>query len=502
MKVHPVWWNGTNVNDMDPGTNVGTHITALYGWDDRVTVRDVRETRAGQDGEYADNVFLGGRTITVEGTVYGDSWEDLQVRKRALAATFVPQSVESLLKVPLPDAAAPTAVYAETGMVDYERASARVIESIVFGDLHGPGAQSFQVVVRASDPRIYSDVLTTVDDTGLFGDALIAELNQGGSYDTPMEITLTGPTDNWSLSPALGDCVLTLASTDALDGEESLTINTADRSVQLAAAYYRSRLRRSDIVAGWRLNETSGTVADNVEGTAALDLTINGGVTLNQSGPGATIPAVTLNGSTGYLSHAYSASLNLTTFTFELWFKHTGGSGDQVIAQSMEAFPAKGWSLYLTDSGALLLTTDDGSGDGGGFGFVVSSDTWYHVAVVVTPSSCSLYVNGFLYNTLVQPYLPSASQGLTIGRKSSSSAGFFTGGIGPAFLYDTALTGDDILALFAATDGTTITNAYNMIEASTSRWGNLGAGAVNISAFSTGFTDDSALSIAYRDART
>jgi len=110
-ETDPVWFNGNQVNSLTALTaagGVGVHITAVYGWDDRPDVRDVRENRSGQDGEYADNLYLGGRTITIEGTVQGSTWANLQVRKRALAAIFNPSSTEALLKIPDPATASPT----------------------------------------------------------------------------------------------------------------------------------------------------------------------------------------------------------------------------------------------------------------------------------------------------------------------------------------------------------------------------------------------------------
>jgi len=295
MKTDPVWWNGSNVNTFDPGTGVGIKIDALRGWDERVDVRDVREPRHGQDGEHADNVFLGGRSVTIEGTVYGSTWANLQSRKRALVAVFTPMQAEVLMKVPDPATAAPTATYAATGMTGYERISARVVESILFGDMHGPAAQSFQVIVRASDPRIYSDVETVANSSTSGSSARTVTVDQSGTYPTPLTITTTGPSGSIVSVSSSDESLFLQTQSLTLAAAQTIRAETRDRTIDFTGSYAEGRMLESPI-ALWMLGETSGTTADNYQGTAAYDGTYTGGFALNQPGFASGLPSVDLNG--------------------------------------------------------------------------------------------------------------------------------------------------------------------------------------------------------------
>lgn len=501
LETDPVWWNGSNINSFTTASSVGIRTVTLYGWDDRPDVRDVRESRPGQDGEYADNLYLGGRTITLEGEVYGSSWVDLQARKRALAAVVQPSSAEVLLKVPDPATASPTAVYASTGMTGYERVSARVVEAIQFGETLDPLCQAFQVVVRASDPRVYSDVETSTD-SGTTGTAdRTVTVDQTGTYATPETITVTGPTgSDWSVTePTSGLNIpmtgLTLASA------ETTAINVRDRTVEVSGNYQGARTRLGSLVAGWMLNETSGTAADNYQGTATYDGTYTGGFTLNQSGPAAGIPSVLFNGSSGYVTVAYNAALNPSTVTCEFWFKTSNGTSAQQLFDSSSTM--NGWSIR-TNTGAsnLRLTVNNGSG-----GATVNTatalplNTFHHVVVVVSSGASSVYVNGVLEATTSAAFAANTTAATTLARATGSS-GYLAGNLSRVNLYGRAFSATEAAALYstAAILAPSIAG-YSYLSASSARWANLSTASSTFTLSSSGLGSGSKLNLTMRDAR-
>lgn len=515
----PVWFNGTKVNHLDiTSTGVGVRVTGVFGWDDRPDVRDVRELRSGQDGEYADNVFIGGRTITLEGEVYGSSWVNLQARKRTLAALFIPSSDEVLLKIPDPATASPTTSYSTTGMTGYERLSCRVIEGIEFGDSLEPMCQTWQVVLRASDPRVYSDTETSTDSGTSGTAARTVTVDQGGTYETPPTITVTGPTSGTTTvsDPTTGLSLVTDGIT--LLASEELEFNVLERSILFTSSYERSRLEYPTYdtdgpLALWMLDEAAGSTADNEEGTAAYDGTYTGGYTLNQSGFDTGIASVDLNGSTGYVSIPYNAGLHGVTelrLVIELWIRPDSLAG---VPISNRQSGAGGYTLTLNADGSLTLDAYTSAGASTlsltSSAGAVTASAWNHVVFEINRNGPGrphfIHVNGQIVasgscgaGTVANP----TSQGFNIGR-STLGTGYFDGRIAAVAVYDTGGTNTSSLVsdLYAARYNSSSINGYSFLAADNTRWANLGAGSSTYTLSSSGLDTGSKLNVAYRDAR-
>lgn len=513
----PVWYNGQQVNTLTyASAQAGVMITAIHGWDERPDIRDVREDRAGDDGEWADNLFLGGRTITIEGEVMGSSWVNLQSRKRSLAAIFNPTSDEVLFKVPDPATVSPTTSYSTSGMTGYERVSARVIEPISFGDTLDPACQTFQVILRASDPRVYSDEVTTTSSGTSGTAARTITVDQSGTYETPVEITVTGPTGaTLTVSePSSGLQIATSGIT--LLSSETLSIDVADRTMYFTSSYERVRIEYDvpnvSLLALWMLDESAGTTADNEEGTSAYDGTYSGTYTLNQSGFDTGIASVDLNGSSGYVSIPYSSALNNSgaTTMYELWMRPDMLGG---IPISNRQSGAGGWSLALGSDGALTLSTFTSGGASAGTSATspgaIATSTWHHVLCVVPTGSSPgsyilIYVNGVLAGTGSTTGIVAApsSQGINIGR-STLASDYFDGRIAAAAVFTGASTGTATVAeeLYAARYDSSSSSAYPFISAATARWAPLGTGSSTYTLTSSGLNTGSQLSVSYRNAR-
>lgn len=496
-----VWFNGTDVHTFSLSTGLGVRITEIRGWDERPDVRDVRELRFGQDGERADNLYLGGRTITISGQVYGSSWVDLQARKRALAAVFQPSSTEVLFKVPDPATASPTGTYATTGMTGYERVSARVIEPIAFGDMLGSVGMTFQVSLRASDPRVYSDVETSTD-SGTTGTASrTVTVDQAGTYATPATITATGPTAaTATVSEPSGPLSLAWSGLTLAAGE-SMSFDTLERTATFNATFQRVRLARTDIAAQWMLNETSGTTADNGEGTAAYDGTYTGGFTLNQAGPAAGIASTTFNGSTGYVTVPYNAALHPNATAFECWAKTTAATTQCILDNDNGT---AGWYLEFNSAGTIRFVVRTVAGTALTISSaVLPSSTWYHIVAVIDKINnyFSLYVNGALVQrrdvTIDETAVTSGA--LQIARRDTSE--YLTGSVAACTMYETALSSSQVSDLYSASSATTALSGYGYLDAASLQWQNLGTASSTFTLASTGLDTGSKLNVTYRDAR-
>lgn len=392
--------------------------------------------------------------------------------------------------------------YRTDDMYGYERINARVIEAIQFGETLDPLCQSFQVVMRASDPRVYSDVETTSESGTTGTSARTVTVDQAGTYETPATLTVTGPTgSDWAVQGPTGGAVLSMSGL-TLIAADTVAFDTRDRTATLGASYERIRTTDADIAAAWMLDETSGTTADNAQGTATYDGTYTGGFTLNQTGHATGVPSVTFNGSSGYVAVSYNAALNPSTATVEMWARWTSGAGG--LYSSENGGTGDGYSLGVSSSGQLTGTMGGGGGSTNFSApyYLVASE-WAHIVFTysVADKENRIYVNGVLVDTNIRggTVAVNSSADTWIGR--SSGAGYFNGRIGPVSLFDTVKTAAEIADLYAASAATTNLPAYSYLNAEASRWANIGSGSEAYTLSSSGLDAGSKLGVAYRDAR-
>lgn len=507
----PVWFGDQQVNNLLVASQqTGVRITAIYGWDERPDVRDVRELRSGQDGEYADNLYLGGRTITVEGEVYGSSWVDLQARKRTLAALFNPSSTETTLKVPNPASFAGLTTWSASGMTGYERSSLRVMEAIQFGDTLDPACQVWQVVLRASDPRVYSDTATSTASTSSGTDARTVSVTPSGTYATPATITIAGPAgeDTVVQNTTSG---LQLSLNRSIVVGESWSIDLQERTVDLTTSYRGSHTLGPPVpLALWMLDETSGTTADNAEGTSARDATYTGGFTLNQAGPN-SLTAVSLNGTTGYVAIPNVTALYPDTNPMlDAWVRWTSVA-DSVIYDGITS--NRGFRVRLTTATNLRVTVGNGSSTRDyniSLPFSITSNTWYRIIVnfdkanpryqwvrIFSEAGATLYsADGVSFGSN-DSYSAATSGGARLGSLLSGGA-WLSGRIAAVALYNSSDIAS-VAALPITASG--LTNGYQFLTASASRWANVPTGASSFSLSSATLNTGSQLTVSYRDAR-
>jgi hypothetical protein len=504
-----VWYNGTDIHTYSLSTGLGIRVTEIRGWDERPDVRDVRENRSGQDGEYADNLYLGGRTISIVGAVHGSSWVNLQARKRELAALFMPQSDEVLFKVPDPATASPTAVYATTGMSGYERVSARVIEPITFGELIGSCAMTFQVVLRASDPRVYSDVATSTDSATTGTAPRTATVDQGGTHPTNPTLTVTGPTTSlWTVSEPTSRLNLSFSGL-TLTSNESVELDVLERTATIIGPYQDLRTRRSECVALWRFNESAGTTADNYDGNATYDGTYTNGPTLNQTGPFTNVPSVVLDGTNDYITVSYNANLNPAAMTFEGWFYVNALPVGSSTAIASSGQTSEGWEVGLTTDGFLNLYIGNGTTFANWGTTSVTTATWHHLAVVVDASADTalMYIDGIKANE-INPSVYSGGRNVTVNTarplwwgRSNVGTQYLNGRVSAFALYNSAYSAQQVYDLYTSTGTASELSGYGYLVGNSARWAPLETSSSTYTLTGGSFGSGTKLNVTYRDAR-
>jgi hypothetical protein len=225
----------------------------------------------------------------------------------------------------------------------------------------------------------------------------------------------------------------------------------------------------SSLVAQWNFNETSGTTADNAEGTSSLDGTLTGfSSTSSQDSAAATgwtfsnrrwgAGALMFDGSNDYVALADNASFKPTTaITIEAWIKPNTLPGvAAIIIDHQSATPYYGYSFWMMPSGKLNFQTYTGAGPytalAGNTALTLGS--WHHVVAIYDGTVQSLYVDGKIDGSEAKSgtLTYTASVAPTIGSNYSGTNYFFTGTIDALRLYSRALSAAEILSNYNSTN--------------------------------------------------
>jgi len=205
-------------------------------------------------------------------------------------------------------------------------------------------------------------------------------------------------------------------------------------------------------LAYWRLDETSGTTANDAIGSNHG--TYTGGVTLNQPGiPSTGRPSVSLNGSSGYVNIPHHASLSITgDLTVEAWVyrssaagfrggiaKRVGGNPCEFGLNFNQATPVTQW--YFHDGTNFRMCS---------FAGLPAQDAWTHVVGTRQGGVCALYFNGVQVATAnLSAFTPAATtRPVTIG--TDDGLGFMAGRPDEVAIYAHALSATRVLAHYDA----------------------------------------------------
>jgi gliding motility-associated-like protein len=323
------------------------------------------------------------------------------------------------------------------------------------------------------------------------GERVEVSLDNGNSYTNA---TSTTGSSAWSLSG------VTLASSNTL---LIRVTNSTGSSTPLSATYVLDTTAPTVIITSSTSSLTAGqtatitfTFSEAPNGFAPVDITVSGGVlsnltvtgnplvytatftpTANFQGNGnttltagsytdpagnagtggalatisintvvPTLPAnsLALNGTNQYAAVPARAALDFTTGTVEMWLKPTwnAGAGANPTVVSMRTVGSTRWSFHINK--ALNGIGLYNSGAGGSYvtvPYTFVKDTWYHIALVMTPSATSYYINGALAASSPRVIYPAAT-GLDfkIGQSEIGSAEIFQGEIDEVRIWNTART--------------------------------------------------------------
>nr|WP_233566894.1 LamG-like jellyroll fold domain-containing protein [Cohnella endophytica] len=207
----------------------------------------------------------------------------------------------------------------------------------------------------------------------------------------------------------------------------------------------------TDVVAQYLFNETSGTTGADASGNGKT-ATLSGGITW---AAGHAANSVNFNGTNGYGSLPTGIVSGLNDFTIASWVKVNNTSNWTRI---FDFGTGTSTNMFLTPrpGGAGLRFSITTSGSGGEQQISTSTafptGVWKHVAVTLSGTTGTLYVDGVQVATNASMTLKPSSLGNTnlnyLGRSQYSGDAYLNGGLDDFRIYNRALSATEISALF------------------------------------------------------
>ncbi|MBL7154322.1 MAG: LamG domain-containing protein, partial [Phycisphaerae bacterium] len=194
------------------------------------------------------------------------------------------------------------------------------------------------------------------------------------------------------------------------------------------------------------------------EGTANDSAGINHGTETGfpTYGPGKLGQAVVLDGVDDYIW--VGGDFLLPEYSATLWFRADGGTGERDIFSAYDSAGAHGILLELRSNGTLRYLHRFPFGTGGGADIyspgAYDDGAWYHAGIVKSAETMTLYVNGERVGSAAgAAQFDQALQNITMGvLKHDNLARYFTGPIDDVYLYDRALSQEEVASLAGRTE--------------------------------------------------
>jgi alpha-L-arabinofuranosidase len=200
----------------------------------------------------------------------------------------------------------------------------------------------------------------------------------------------------------------------------------------------------------WKYDETSGTAANDSSGNGKTG-TVNGAATWTTAGK--LNGALNFDGVDDYVSLPNLVDPSATNFTVAAWVKLSAiaGTNTQVILQQ-DGTNGKSW-LYRKSGGGNLATYLGGTElqtTG-----TIATGSWYHVAVVNNNGTVKLYLNGQPDGYATRT-IAAETSGMLVGRHKIPDTvnEKWNGQIDEVYIYNSALSDNQILSLYTGTGPT------------------------------------------------
>jgi hypothetical protein len=216
----------------------------------------------------------------------------------------------------------------------------------------------------------------------------------------------------------------------------------------------------------WTFDETSGTTAADSSGSADPGSLNNGPV---WGGAGHIDGELAFDGVDDAVVGAGPGVTTTSDFSVSTWvYLAATGSNRTAVSQAgsvssgfiLRSTAAGKWQFSLPRTDVAAPTVDSATSTAS-----VATNTWTHLAGVVSGTSMQLYVNGVADGSAVHPSGFNATGALTAGRArlNSAPAEFWSGRLDDLRVYRRALSAADVTSIYG-------TNTTVVLPASTTQW--------------------------------
>lgn len=224
---------------------------------------------------------------------------------------------------------------------------------------------------------------------------------------------------------------LRLGTSSSLHGKVSLQSFSGNWHI-MGLSGNTQEIGSSNLIAWYRLEETSGTTVSNTK-SSGFSGTLTNTTLITASSRGISGNGISLSSVSEYVN--MGDNFNYTdNFTLSCWVKLTSTSGRICSKRS----GSNGIDIYIQGG---RIGYYDGTVNLGASS--INDGQWHQVTVVVDEASSAIYINGEVYRTFT-PSITLAGTDFYIGRYGGS---YFDGDMDDFRVYDTALSSCDVAAL-------------------------------------------------------
>ena len=163
------------------------------------------------------------------------------------------------------------------------------------------------------------------------------------------------------------------------------------------------------------------------------------------------------DGTDDYMSAAVTELNGISAFSASIWFRFQGslGGAANIIMSGGDGTSAntESWYVWLKDTTTIQYASQGSNAKD--FNITVhptistiNNSTWYHLTVVHSGTSATLYLDGSSLGTQTVNTLPSSSgNAFNIGRWSAGASYYYNGYADEVSLFDSALDASDVASL-------------------------------------------------------
>lgn len=255
---------------------------------------------------------------------------------------------------------------------------------------------------------------TVTSDTTLSGNSLILADTSGGSIELTLPLAATAVGRMYEIKKVSDSNSLTVRALDLLERSETVVLTTSSsgfayinifsdggkwnvRSQSVENNYSGS----GNFVGWWSMDETSGTVANDLGGQG-LDGSLSGGLSFSSNTTtGKVGNALLFDGVDDLITVNHTASLDVPQFTICFWLKKTSEPNDYagIINKFKGTVPKEGWTVLFGNADprrAYFALLNDSNTEHNTYGLntFLNVGVWRHFSYTFDGSNIVAYENG------------------------------------------------------------------------------------------------------------